>query len=97
MWVLFRVPCPTPDGKTAKDLYEKRVTGITREMQESAVRHGCRFHRAWHASDGSEFVALALWDNRDGARAFYTEWQIEDEPGEITVWLEGDVGLVPTP
>jgi hypothetical protein len=97
MWVLFRVPCPTPDGQTAEDLYEKRVRGITPEMQESAISHGCRFHRAWYAADGAEFVALALWDTREGARNFYSEWQIEDEPGEITVWLEGDVGLVPTP
>lgn len=39
MWVLFHVPCPTPDG--------------------------------------------------------FTEWEIEDEPGEVAIRLEGDVGLVP--
>ncbi len=39
MWVLFVVPCPTPDGRSARD--------------------------------------------------------IQDEPGEIAVHLEGDVGLVP--
>ena len=97
MWVLFRVPCPTPDGRTARDLYERRVTGIGTEMQMSAERHGCRFHRAWYASDGSEFVALAKWETRDGARAFYEEWNIEDEPGETATILEGDVGLVPRP
>lgn len=97
MWVLFQVPCPTPDGQSAQDLYDKRVEGITPEMQASAVSHGCRFHRAWHALDGSAFYALAHWETREGARAFFEEWDIEDEPGEIAIFLEGDVGLVPTP
>lgn len=66
-------------------------------MQLSARRHGCLFHRAWFASDGSEFVALARWDSAEGARAFFEEWNIEDEPGEIATLLEGDVGLVPQP
>ncbi|MBT8200431.1 MAG: hypothetical protein KJO36_07930 [Acidimicrobiia bacterium] len=52
MWILFQVPCPTPDGQTAKGLYEKRIPWITVEMQASAVAHGCRFHRAWYAEDG---------------------------------------------
>lgn len=65
-------------------------------MRQSAVGYGCRFHRAWHASDGSAFYALALWDTREGARAFFEEWDIEDEPGEVAILLEGDVGLVPS-
>jgi hypothetical protein len=97
MWVLFHVPCPTPDGKTAKDLYEKRIPWITSEMQASAVEHGCSFHRAWYARDGSAFYALASWQTPEGAKAFYESWEITDEPGEIAIHLEGDVGLVPTP
>lgn len=93
MWVLFQVPCPTPDGRTAKDLYDKRVRMITPEMQASAVAHGCRFHRAWYARDESAFYALACWDNPEGANAFFEEWDIDDEPGEVAVRLEGDVGL----
>ena len=97
MWVLFHVPCPTPDGQTAEDLYQKRVVGITEEMQQSAIGHGCRFHRAWYAADGSSFYALAKWDSADGATAFFEEWDIQDEPGEVAVRLEGDIGLVPHP
>lgn len=97
MWILFRVPCPTPDGRTAEDLYDIRVTGISSEMQRSAERHGCRFHRAWYSEDGSEFVAIAKWDTREGASAFYREWRIENEPGETSTILEGDIGLVPEP
>ncbi len=95
MWVLFHVPCPKPDDKTALDLYEKRLRLITPEMQRSAREHGCRFHQAWHASDGSAFYALACWESRDGARAFFDEWEIEAEPGEEAIWLEGEVGLAP--
>ena len=97
MWVLFRVPCPTPDGRSAKDLYERRVPWITPAMQASAREHGCRFHRAWYAKDGSAFYAIANWESRDGARAFFEEWEIDDEPGEVAIYLEGDVGLVPVP
>ena len=97
MWVLFHVPCPTPDGQTAKDLYRKRIPWITAEMQASAVEHGCRFHRAWYAEDNSAFYALAMWQTPEGARAFFDEWDITDEPGEVAISLEGDVGLVPTP
>jgi hypothetical protein len=96
-WVLFQVACPTPDGQSAEDLYRKRVVGISPEMQASARGHGCRFHRAWFAADGSAFYALALWESREGANAFYTEWDIADEPGEVVIRLEGDVGLVPLP
>lgn len=95
VWMLFHAPCPTPDGRCARDLYEKRLHGITDGMRASAVEHGCTFHRAWHAADGSGFWALACWDTREGARAFYEEWQIEAEPGETATVLEGDVGLVP--
>ena len=35
------------------------------------------------------------WRTRDGARAFFEQWQIESEPGEIAIELDGDVGLVP--
>jgi hypothetical protein len=97
MWVLFHVPCPTPDGRTARDLYDKRVRMITPKMQASAASHGCRFHQAWHARDGSAFYALAWWDSEEGANAFFTEWDIDDEPGEVAIRLEGDVGLVPLP
>ena len=96
-WYLFTVPAPTPDGRSAEELYRKRLTWITPEMQESARGHGCRFHRAWYARDGSAFYAVAFWETREGAQAFFAEWEIEDEPGEIAVRLEGDVGLVPVP
>ncbi|HTG46244.1 MAG TPA: hypothetical protein VK646_01135 [Actinomycetota bacterium] len=97
MWIMFVVPCPTSDGRTARDLYDKRVRIITAEMQASARSHGCRFHRAWHAEDGSAFYAVAQWDAREGAGAFFEEWQIDAEPGEYSIVLEGDVGLVPLP
>jgi hypothetical protein len=97
MWVLFQVPCPTPNGETAADLYEKRVVGITPAMRASAIQHGCRFHRAWYARDGSAFYALAHWETAEGANAFFEEWKIGDEPGERAVMLDGDIGLVPSP
>ena len=97
MWILFTVPCPTPDGRTARDLYERRLTWITDPMRASAREHGCRFHRAWYAQDDSASYAVGNWDSRDGAQAFFQEWDIEDEPGEIAIFLEGDVGLVPVP
>ncbi len=97
MWILFVVPCPTPDGRSARDLYERRVTWISDEMRASAREHGCRFHRAWYAEDGSAFYAVAEWDTREGASAFFREWDIRDEPGELAVRLVGDVGLVPLP
>jgi hypothetical protein len=95
MWVLFSVPTPTPDGRTARDLYEWRVTRIDEAMRASALEHGCTFHRAWYTADDSAFYALANWRTREGAQAFFEEWEIEDEPGEVATWLEGDVGLVP--
>ena len=97
MWILFRVPTPTPDGRTAQDLYERRVDWISPEMRASAREHGCRFHRAWHAQDGSAFYALAWWDSREGATTFFELWEIDAEPGEEAIFLEGDVGLVPLP
>lgn len=97
MWILFVVPCPTPDGRSARDLYDKRVRWISDEMRASARGHGCRFHRAWYAQDGSAFYAVAEWETRDGASAFFEEWDIKDEPGEVAVRLEGDIGLVPLP
>lgn len=59
MWFVFTAQCPAPDGQTAEGLYRKRLTWITDEMRESTRAHGCRFHRAWYASDGSAFYALA--------------------------------------
>jgi len=70
MWVLFSAPCPTPDGQTAQDLYEKRLTWISDEMRASARDLGCTFHRAWYARDGSAFYALAHWRTREGAHAW---------------------------
>ena len=96
-WILFVVPCPTPDGQTAHDLVEKRVHWITPEMQASAVELGCRFHRAFAATDGSAFYALACWESLEGAGEFFERWDISDEPGEYAVRLEGDIGLVPLP
>ena len=96
-WFLFHVPCPTPDGRTARDLYDKRLRWITDEMRDDARRHRCRFHRAWYAEDGSAFYALALWETREGGSAFYQRWDVQDEPGERTIVLEGDLGLVPLP
>jgi hypothetical protein len=95
MWVLFNVPCPTPDGRTARDLYERRVTWIDDAMRSSSVEHGCTFHRAWYAKDGSAFYALANWRTREGAHAFFEQWEIDDEPGEVAILLDGDIGLVP--
>jgi hypothetical protein len=95
MWILFQVPCPTPDGRSAQDLYQFRVDVISPQMQESARTHGCTFHQAWYAEDGSAFYALAEWATREGASAFFREWDIQDEPGEVAVRLEGDIGLVP--
>ena len=97
MWILFRAPCPTPDGRSARDLYERRLTWITDDMRRSAKRHGCRFHRAWYSDDDNTFYALAQWDSREGARSFFDKWQIDDEPGETVIELKGDVGLVPLP
>src|SRR2546423_5775767 len=97
MWVLFVVPCPTPDGRTAEDLYRKRVTWISPEMQASARDLGCRFHRAWYAADGSAFYAVANWETREGAKTFFQRWDIQDEPAEAAIYLQGDVGLVPDP
>jgi hypothetical protein len=97
MWILFEVPCPTPDGRTAEDLYRKRLDWISPEMQASARDLGCRFHRAWYAEDGSAFYAVACWDTREGANTFFQRWEIGDEPGEVAIRLLGDVGLVPQP
>lgn len=95
IWVLFRVATPTPDGRTAFDLYQARVDGITDEMQASAAELGCTFHRAWHAADGSAFYAIGHWASRAAAHEFFERWQIGDEPGETATRLEGDIGLVP--
>jgi len=95
VWILFRVPSPTPDGRTARDLYERRLTWVDDEMRASARELGCTFHRAWHAADGSAFYAVAHWRTREGAVDFFERRQIDAEPGEEGIVLEGDVGLVP--
>jgi hypothetical protein len=95
MWILFTVPCPTPDGRTAQDLYQWRVERISDEMSASAAELGCSFHRAWYAADGSAFYAVANWKSREAASRFFERWQIDAEPGEIGIELVGDVGLVP--
>lgn len=96
-WYLFRVRTPTSAGETADDLFQKRVDWFTDEMRRSAKENGCRFHRAWTARDGSAFYALALWETKEGANAFYGGWQIDKELGEEVIPLEGDLGLVPLP
>ncbi len=96
IWYLFHVPTPTPTrGESALALYQKRAKWFSDAMRSSARSHGCRFHRCWHAADGSAFYALACWEDRDGARAFFEEWEIDDEEGELSIRLEGDLGLVP--
>jgi hypothetical protein len=71
------------------------VTWISDAMRDSARSHGCRFHRCWHAADGSAFYAVACWETQEGASAFFDEWEIDDEEGEVAIRLEGDFGLVP--
>jgi hypothetical protein len=41
------------------------------------------------------FYALAHWRTREGAREFFERWEIEAEPGGVSIVLDGDVGLVP--
>ena len=31
----------------------------------------------------------------EDAHTFFERWEIGDEPGEVAIMLEGDVGLVP--
>jgi hypothetical protein len=64
-------------------------------MQASATEHGCR--STVPGTRVTAFYALANWDSRQGASAFFEEWEIDDEPGEVAIYLEGDVGLVPVP
>jgi hypothetical protein len=88
---------PVSGRRRAQDLYDWRVERITPETQASARELGCRFHCAWYAADGARFYAIANWDTREGASAFFQEWDIRDEPGEEAFVLEGDIGLVPLP
>jgi hypothetical protein len=39
--------------------------------------------------------ASALAYAREDARAFFQEWEIDSEPGQVAIELDGDVGLVP--
>jgi len=94
--ILYRVPCPTPDGRSAQDLYEKRVHGFTDEMRAAARALGCRFHRAWYARDGHALYAIAIWETPELAREFsqlHMKGFVSDELWE-TIVLEGDTGLV---
>jgi hypothetical protein len=95
MWILFTVPCPTPLGETAQQLYEKRFDMIDDDVRSSARDLGCTFHRAWYAQDGSAFWAVAHWETREGANEFFEKWGIDAEAGEVAIRLEGDIGLVP--
>jgi hypothetical protein len=61
------------------------------------VAQSDQHHRAWHAQDGTAFYAVAKWGTLEGARTLFEEWDIQDEPGEGAIFLEGDVGLVPVP
>jgi hypothetical protein len=79
--VLFRVPCTTPHGQSAEDLYQKRVRWITDAMRADARAQGCRFHRAWYARDGHAFYAIAIWDSRESARDFDRKRNIAVEAG----------------
>ena len=97
MWVLFQVPCRRPTVAPRRTCTSAGSRGSRRRCRRSAREHGCRFHRAWYAEDGSAFYAIANWESREGAHAFFEEWEIEDEPGEVAIYLEGDVGLVPVP
>src|SRR5436190_22429865 len=95
IWVLFTVPCPTtPSGTTADELLQKRYDMISPEMKASAKRNGCRFHRAFVSRERDRFVAIACWETPEGANAFFEEWQIDDEEGEVAIRLDGDIGLV---
>jgi hypothetical protein len=97
MWMLFYVPCPTPDGQTAEQLYRKRVTSLTPEMRADAKAHGCSFHRVWFAKDGSAFYGLAEWASLEQEAAFYKRWNVKHDIGDTTILLDGDLGLVPLP
>jgi len=94
---MYHVPCPTPDGRTARDLYEQRVERITPAMRKSAREHGCRIHRAWYAADGSAYYAIAYWERPEGPGDFFVEWGVDEIAGEEAIPLEGDIGLVPLP
>lgn len=41
------------------------------------------------------FLCACPLAHPEGARTFFERWQIGDEPGEVAIVLEGDVGLVP--
>jgi hypothetical protein len=96
MWILFSVPCPTPDGRTAQNLYQARVDRIGPEMQASA-------RGTVAASTGRGTPATARcstrwrsWRPRTGTGVYWS-WDIQDEPGEMSLRLEGDGRLVSWP
>ena len=96
----YRAADVTPRQRAMLD-FAVKVTERSSEIEQADFErlreHGCRFHRAWHAQDGSAFYALAFWECREGATTFFELWEIDAEPGEEAIWLEGDVGLVPLP
>ena len=97
MWIQFYVPCPTPDGRrhatctrpawTASLL---RCRPVPQNTAAASTERGTQatVPGSMHLRRGRRARALA---------AFFNEWNIEDEPGEVAVILEGDVGLVPVP
>jgi hypothetical protein len=91
------LPRPIADARRAHRARPLRLSRHAHRRGDARKRPrpGCTFHRAWHTADGSSFYALAHWRTREGAQGFSDEWQIEDEPGEVAIVLEGDVGLVP--
>jgi hypothetical protein len=40
IWILFQVPCPTPNGISADQLLQKRIDWISPAMQASARKYG---------------------------------------------------------
>ena len=47
---------------------------------------------AFVAADRSAFYAVACSKSRAAASAFFEEWQIDAEPAEAAIFLDGDVG-----
>jgi hypothetical protein len=75
----------------------KRLTRISPEMQASARELGAGSTARGTRTTARPSMPLRTGDSREGASRFFELWGIADEPGEIAVRLEGDVGLVPDP
>lgn len=91
-------------GAVSSPVSDKRRPDGPRSLKQAPPGHnqrharplsGLSVHRAWYTTDGSMFVALAERETREGTSAFFEEWNIADEPGEVAFRLQGDVGLVP--